>query len=365
MHQVEDLTYYLRFMNVDVLIVGCGLAGASLAMRFVDAGQKVVVIDHSERTSASRVAAGVFNPVVFKRINLSWRAIESLNASDLFYADLARRLNAPFYHKIPMVRCHGSSDERELWLVKRELDEFKPFLGETLSRDERPWLNQPFGAALVHGTGFLDTELFLDTVQAFLKSHSIFLNEDFEHTHVYEHADSIQYKEFKANKLIFCEGSSAISSSYFKGLPFSLAKGEVLTVEIPGIPDELFNGKIYGVPLGNSVFRVGATYTWNEAYENPTEAGRAELEEKIRTLIQKPFNVLKHDAGFRPATKDRRPYLGMHPKHKNIGIFNGLGTKGVLLSPMLSLELSQHLLHNKALDMESSIARLRPEMFQS
>jgi glycine oxidase len=359
----EDLTYYLRFMNVDVIIVGCGLAGASLAIRLIDAGQKVVVIDNSKRKSASRVAAGVFNPVVFKRINLSWRATESLEASDLFYADLAIRFNAPFYHRISMVRCHGSDDERNLWLEKRELDEFKPFLGESLSRDERPWLNQPFGAAYVHGTGFLDTELFLNSVHDYLNSRSMLLNEEFEQEQLIEHSDLLQYKGLTANKLIFCEGSAAISSLYFNGLPFSLAKGEVLTVEIPGISDELFNGKIYGVPLGNGVFRVGATYSWNESHENITDSGRAELEEKINNLIDLPFKVLKHEAGFRPATKDRRPYLGMHPKHKNIGIFNGLGTKGVLLSPMLSLEFTRHLLHNTPLDSESSIERLKPEVF--
>ena len=350
-------------MNVDVIIVGCGLAGASLAMRLIDAGQRVIVIDNSTRKSASRVAAGVFNPIVFKRLNFSWRAIESLEAADSFYTDLSQRFHAPFYQRISMLRCHGSEDERNLWIEKRALDEFKPFLGEPLSRDDRPWLNQPFGAAFVHGTGFLDTELFLDSVHQYLNSRSMLLNEEFEHEHFLEHSESVQYKHIIANKLLFCEGSSAVSSPYFKGLPFSLAKGEVLTVEIPEISDELLNGKIYAVPLGNGIFRVGATYTWNETNDEPTDSARLELEEKIGNLITMPFKVLKHDAGFRPATKDRRPYLGMHPQHKNIGIFNGLGTKGVLLSPMLSLEFTNHIMHNSPLDSESSIARLKPEVF--
>ena len=33
---------------------------------------------------------------------------------------------------------------------------------------------------------------------------------------------------------------------------------------------------------------------------------------------------------------DRRPLLGGHPTYKNLYVFNGLGTRGVMMAPLLS-----------------------------
>lgn len=357
------ITYYFRFMNVDVLIVGCGLAGSTLAFRLLDAGNTVILISDSSIKSATRVAAGVFNPIVFKRLNLSWRAEESLLEAEKFYRGLEQKLNNSFFHKVPMMRCHGSEDERNLWNEKRVQQEYHGFLGASFSVQERPWLNQPFGAAEVQGTGFLDTEKYLDAVQGYFKSIGCFLDEKFDNDALKADLDTIVYKDITAKKLVFCEGSSAVQTSFFSALPFVIAKGEILKVEIPGIPNELFNGKIYAAPLGNQQFRVGATYSWKEEDDHPTPEGKSELLEKLSNLINVPFTLLDHQAGFRPSSHDRRPYLGMHPKYPNIGVFNGLGTKGVLLAPMLSIEMYDHLILQKPLDMESSIYRIKKDVF--
>jgi glycine oxidase len=350
-------------MNVDVLIVGCGLAGSTLANRLIEAGNKVVIISDSSIKSATRVAAGVFNPIVFKRLNLSWKAEESLLESEKYYTGLEHKLKASFFHKLPMMRCHGSDDERNLWIEKRAQPEYQGFLGVSFSVDERPWLNQPFGGAEVLGTGFLDTEKYLDAVQDYFKEIACFLDEKFDHELLKIEVDTVVYKGITAKKLVFCEGSSAVKSPYFSVLPFVIAKGEIIKVEIPGIPNELFNGKIYGAPLGNQQFRVGATYSWNEENDDPSSEGKQEIVEKLRKLIHVPFSILEHQAGFRPSSHDRRPYLGMHPKFPNIGVFNGLGTKGVLLAPMLSLEMYDHLMHQKPITMESSIYRIKKDVF--
>jgi glycine/D-amino acid oxidase-like deaminating enzyme len=52
---------------------------------------------------------------------------------------------------------------------------------------------------------------------------------------------------------------------------------------------------------------------------------------------------LDHFASVRPATLERRPFVGLHPHFLQLGILNGLGTKGCSLAPYFAKELAQKL----------------------
>ncbi|HPH83217.1 MAG TPA: FAD-dependent oxidoreductase, partial [Flavobacteriales bacterium] len=65
-------------MKCDFLIIGQGIAGTTLALELISRGSEVLVIDVFDEHNSSRVAAGLFNALVFKRITLGWRAKESL-----------------------------------------------------------------------------------------------------------------------------------------------------------------------------------------------------------------------------------------------------------------------------------------------
>lgn len=60
------------------LIVGQGIAGSVLAWTLLQRGAKVQLADPKLRSSSSRVAAGIINPVTGKRFVKSWNF-------DLFY----------------------------------------------------------------------------------------------------------------------------------------------------------------------------------------------------------------------------------------------------------------------------------------
>jgi glycine/D-amino acid oxidase-like deaminating enzyme len=59
----------------------------------------------------------------------------------------------------------------------------------------------------------------------------------------------------------------------------------------------------------------------------------------------------------RPATLERRPFVGFHPLHPNIGILNGMGTKGASLAPFFAHQLVQHLVDGFPLMNEININR--------
>jgi glycine/D-amino acid oxidase-like deaminating enzyme len=89
----------------------------------------------------------------------------------------------------------------------------------------------------------------------------------------------------------------------------------------------------------------------------PTSKGLKELKNKIDELINAEYIITDHKAAVRPAISDRRPVLGFHPENKTIGIFNGLGTKGAMLSPFYAKMLSDNIAENSIIDDEVNIRR--------
>ncbi|HMH31943.1 MAG TPA: hypothetical protein VK543_02880, partial [Puia sp.] len=57
------------------------------------------------------------------------------------------------------------------------------------------------------------------------------------------------------------------------------------------------------------------------------------------------------------ATLERRPFVGFHPLKKNIGILNGMGTKGCSLAPFFASQLVQHIRHQSAIIPEAGVQR--------
>jgi glycine/D-amino acid oxidase-like deaminating enzyme len=66
---------------------------------------------------------------------------------------------------------------------------------------------------------------------------------------------------------------------------------------------------------------------------------------------------MEHKASIRPATLERRPFVGLHPHQENAGILNGMGTKGCSLAPFFASQLVDHLLRKKGIMPEADIKR--------
>ena len=73
--------------------------------------------------------------------------------------------------------------------------------------------------------------------------------------------------------------------------------------------------------------------------------------------LKHPFRVVDQLASIRPATVERRPFVGMHPHDPSIGILNGMGTKGCSLSPYFAHQLVNHLTENTPILPEADIKR--------
>ena len=347
-------------MNTRYIIVGQGLAGTVLAHTFLKHNTSVVIIDDASLSQASKIAAGLYNPVVFKRLVKSWRVDELIPAMDAFYEEAEKMLNEKFYFKKNIVKLFVEEQEKLLW-IKKSSEDVGKYLNKNIEEDFlKDVIYNSNGSAEVEQSGNLNIGLFLNASQKYFIEKNILLQEKFDYSQLIISENGVKYKNISAAKIIFCEGYKTLENPYFNGLPFKLTKGEVITIRCKQLQQtqKVINKGVFILPVGDDLYKVGATYEWADLTEQLTEKGKEELIGKLKKVLKVDFEIVNHQAGIRPTTLQRRPLLGLHPQHKVLAVFNGLGTKGVMLAPFFANQLVEFLENGKALDDEVDVGRL-------
>lgn len=343
-------------MNQSIIIVGAGIAGLSIAYQ-LDKHQIPYQIYDTGTNQSSRIAAGIINPVVFRRMALSWRISELLPEAIKFYRELEKKYNQKYLYQIPIRRAFAHQQEIDLWKKKLEDPAYNNFLKPIEEEDlSIQSIEHSFGTGVVKESYWIDTKRLLDDWHDELKSKGNLITTVFDYSKIQLDQNKYDGKEYA--KVIFCEGYHGIENPFFNYLPLQATKGELLTVKNTFIPEnESFNYKCFILPIGNHEFKVGATYSWNSPNVFLTEEAKTELKSHFENLVKSEYRVIHHEAGVRPTVLDRRPLLGEHPIHKNLMIYNGLGAKGYLITPRLAKEFIDYLLNQSELDHEINIKR--------
>ncbi len=331
---------------LDFLIIGQGLAGSLLSYSLIKRGSSVMVLDEGAPYNSSSIAGGVYNPVTGRRLTKSWNIDLFQPIAKNIYQSLEQLLQEDFFEEKTILRIIASQEEYAL-LKKRKEETEDNYLGACIDQINEKGINQANGYCEIRGGGKVNTGLFLKKYRDYLIENNAYQRETFDYSILDIELDgTVIYKDFKAKTVIFSEGYKAAKlNPYFNYLPFNLVKGEILNVSIPGLTQRYIYGKsMLLTPMGGSYFKAGGTYDWGDLSEELTEEGKEELITKIEDIISVPYTIVSHEAGIRPATKDRRPFLGRHPQYPSIAIFNGMGTKGVLLAPALAENFAEYLL---------------------
>ena len=339
--------------QVDYIIVGQGLAGSCLALQLLMRRKRIVVIDNSYAHAASRVAAGLFNPVTGRIPGLTWMAAELFSYLHEFYPQAERLTKASFFHSMPVYRPFINIAEQQDWAGKAMLPGFSPFIRQVHTQpvfaDE---VNNPYGGIELKQCGYLNTTAFTEAVRELVREHGEFIEGHFDEHNLCLDQDTVMYQHYKAHRIVFCKGTQSIN--LFRFLPVQQLKGEVLTLRSSVQPKCIYNRGVYVVP---DVWKAGATYSRHDKQAAITSQAKAELEENLYRLIRFPFEIIGQDFGFRPATPDRRPLVGSHPQHRNVYFFNGLGTKGVTLAPYFSMQLANFMENDIPVNQQADIKR--------
>ncbi len=88
----------------DYMIVGQGIAGSLLAWELLERGLRVVIFDDGYKSSSSKVAAGLMNPITGMRLVKSWEVNKFLGLAKSYYINLDERLNFNFFKEREILR---------------------------------------------------------------------------------------------------------------------------------------------------------------------------------------------------------------------------------------------------------------------
>ena len=346
-------------MNIDVdyIIVGLGLAGITFAEELLNANKSFVVFEDNSQTS-SLVAGGVYNPVILKRFNAVWNGHQQIETSKPFYKGLEQKLNLKLDYQFSIKKAFASIGDENNWFLALDKPTLSNYMNPKISKEKIDTVFGDFGFGELTGTGRIDTELLVKSYRHYMNAAKRLMSLTLESGALNILKNGVAYENVTAKKIVFCEGFGITKNPYFNHLPLNEAKGETITIHAPELKiDFLLKSSAFVMPLGDDYYKVGATFNWTDKTCNPTNEAKEELVEKLKKVIKVPYTITDHTAGIRPTVNDRRPMVGVHSKHQQLIVLNGLGTRGVMIGPTIAKNLFNHLEKEEALDPEIDIKR--------
>ena len=325
-----------------IAIVGGGLAGTVLANLLY---KKKIEFHwyHDRKPSASHISSGIFNPITGRKYALSWNYEACVRTAIDFYGVHLKSvaITKQFIPYNDTITAQEVVQANETYL--RLIDE--------------NWIE-------VRRCYQLDVSGYIEETIAILQTAQIPTYSSFEHHVLRTNGKTWIYQDIHYDKILFAEGIKAVENPYFQDVSFIPNRGEALYIDVENFQLNTvkkvkkfichFRGKFW---IGSSFDRVDITAPIH------TQEQYDRLRHAIPELIDHHnFEILEHLGALRSTTLDRRPIVGESPRHPNLFMFNGFGTKGASLIPYCAIEL-WNLIHDcKPLDSEISIDRFKKRM---
>ena len=332
-------------MHVNYIIVGQGIAGSLLYYTLTKAGADCVVIDENKPNSASRVAAGLINPVTGRRLVKSWMIDELIPSFKDLYREIETDFNISCLEETVLTWHLPATDIVEAF--NKRIGSGTEFL-DVAGNEQDSYFNFPFKIGDIRPCYIVNVQLILDSLRSAMKTSGRLVEEKFDHQQLSIINAGVRYNEIVADKIIFCEGYAAIHNPWFAQLPYSLNKGEALIVSIKDLPaNQIYKFRQTLVPLPGerNLWWYGSNYVWHFKDDRPTNEYREAATKELQSWLKLSFSVEDHKAAIRYATVERRPFIGFHPVQPRVGIFNGWGTKGCSLVPYFARQFTDHLMN--------------------
>ena len=343
-------------MEDRVLIVGGGLSGICIAHQLENRKIDFLMIDQGVNES-SAIAAGMINPMVFRKMVKTWRGDDLLPYLKSFYSEAEEKTGERFFFPRKIRRVFSTEDERNYWEERLEDEDYNEYIhGFEDAKPIPEYVINKHGNGWVKSPGYIDAKRFMKANHKFFISHENLRIENFNYQEF--NADEKTYKGEPFSQIIFAEGFRGKFNPFFGYLPLQQTKGEVLTIRSDSFrKDEILNRKCFVLPLEGGDFKLGATFSWDKTDTSPTEKAKDELMVQYEQLSSAQIEIIDQEGGIRPTVVDRRPLIGEHPEKKGLYIFNGMGTKGYMLAPYFSDHLVNHIFNEDDLDEQVNIQR--------
>lgn len=318
-----------------------------MALRLTEAGHEVVLLDDEKPESASQVAAGLFNVITGRLGVKSWKA-------DLLLANLKEflfqenRLDlGEWVHPLMIYRPFKAIEEYNKWLGRASDPEYEHLVSFQEKALRPDVLHNELGGIQILPCGWVDIPGLIAVLKADLQSKGMRLIQesvDYQQIDINRRQVSTQGMLIDFDQIVFCEGYRSANNPFFEGLRIIPNKGEILVIVSEDLKlDFVLSRKVYLIPLDENRYVVGSTYANSFGNMLPSIEGREEICMHLKKAIKVPFQVVKHRAGIRPTTPNRRPVVGTHPELGHVHICTGFGTKGLLYAPWCSMMLARNI----------------------
>jgi len=329
--------------DIDFTIIGQGLAGSLLAYCLLNAGKRIAIISDGKQ-SASRVAAGLINPITGQRFVLAEKTPAMLKLASEFYTAIETKLGIRCYFPPPLIRLFNNEKEKVFYEKRLLQPHYTPFFS-TKPLSEQQLVNAPFGGVIQLQAAWLDTNTLLDALADYFISH-----------------DRITHLPAQTNSqttTIHCEGYKIKYNPLFSWLPLQPAHGEIIHCESKSkLAPEITVKSKWLLPTSQNTCRIGATFEPHISEPTQQEQSKNALLSFVSSLKKdNEFNLLSHQAGIRPATLDKQPFIGFHPHDSNHAVFNGFGSRGSLLIPWYAKLFTETLVNQSKIPAEADIQR--------
>ena len=348
------------------LIAGGGLAGAAAAL-YLSQHHHVRVLEKGRvAAGASGAAAGLVNPLMARKARLAWHADSALDALHELL-DLAGA--APLFRTTGVLR--PASDVRQAGFFK-EAAAAHPLHGLWLAAEaaqERwPDVRLPHGALFVRSGGAIDVAALTRRLLEAAQRNGADVQTDVRVTGWGE-AENGAYVDVRhgnqnaerlhGDRVLLALGYGYADYPELERLHLHAVKGQTVRVAPPESigPLPCVSGRGYVVP-GENTWVVGSSYEHDFSDVRPSPEATRQILSKAAQMLPCLENaaVLSDVAGVRVGVPGTRlPVVGPLPGRKRIWIFTGLGSKGLLMAPLLARALPSFFRRTSAIPAEVQV----------
>lgn len=357
-----------------LLIVGQGLAGSHLSLEAIRRGHQVTVVDLHRGASSSRISAGLLNPAAGRRFTLQRETWQQWQTALSIYRYWEKQWSLSLLDPRKMWRPF--QDEKERFHFRKRLS-YPPARRTLCERtDSFPdglpasWRERP--AALIDPAYLLNVPLFLDQTRLEIQKQGQLIEEWFDFDALVPGLSNAQWKGVSYDKVFLCEGASLLHNPWFRWVPFQSSKGSILDFPRSPLPldtDWILNSKHWLFQDHHGKARLGATAFPPSSQPPQIHSSRqvSDADSSLIPLLQSYDMELSHlsgheivHTGYRPRLPDNQPLTGLHPAFPSLGVLNGTGGRGGILTPWLAMRLFAWIDHQLPLPLQVDCRRNFP-----
>lgn len=333
----------------DTIIVGAGLAGACAAL-ILSRRERVLVLEAAQPAAgASGVAAGLITPLTGLRAKGVWRIDEALEA---LHATLKEADATALFQDSDILRPAIDAEQAHFCRKAAQTHpHYATWLSAVAARAHFPGVVAYKGALLLCQGGVVHVPEVVNAWLAAARQRGaevrtgarvIGWEEHAEGTFVYIEHDTVRHY---ARRVLLALGYGFRRHPELAALNLHALKGQTVRV---ARPDALprhgllpLSGQGYVVPEHDALV-VGTSYEHDFTDLAPSDEQTRQILAKASRILPvlKKATVLDATAGVRVTVPGTRlPMLGPLPGRSRIWIFTALGSKGLLMAPLLARAL--------------------------